>query len=265
MISHTLKQGHVFFLLIFLLTVILYPRVSLSEVQSTINQNNPPPPLKGQILFEDYFEDNRNKWRIEENPLFRIYIENGKYILEQNIDGKERITVNYLFNLPDDIDFKIEAFFEKIQGEDNHAYGLIWGSSDINNQYRFSVSNDGNYSIKKREKGKGSYIIPWSKYRENDTQNAENKLTIIKYGDFTHFHINGEYLGEVPNLTLYGNKTGFVIEGKQKISVHSIRITRIETEEGFIDKKTLEPREDSQGEKKEDDKETPLMKLPDEI
>jgi hypothetical protein len=254
MTSYTSNERPLFSLLIALLVVILCPSVLLSEVDSTINQNNPPPLLEGQILFEDYFEDNKNKWRIEINPLFRIYIENGNYILEQTMDGKERTTVNYSFILPDDIDFKLEALIEKIQGEDSYGYGLIWGSLDINNQYRFYVSDNGNYSIKKHEKGKGSYIIPWSTFRENDKQNAKNKLTIVKYGDLTHFYINDEYLGEIPNLSLDGNKVGFVIDGAQKTSVDYIRITKIEAGEVSTDKEALEPREGSLPEKIEEEK-----------
>ncbi len=262
MIPYTLKQRAIFFLLIISIVIILYPAFSLSGVESAKNEKNPPPPLKGQVLFEELFQDNKNNWLIEENPLFKINIENGKYVLEQLSDGKEKAIVNYKFRMPDDIDFKIEASIEKIQGADNLGYGLIWGAVDINNQYRFYVSDNGNYSIKKYERGKESDVIPWKKYREGG-QILKNKLTIVKFNCFTRFYVNDEYLDEIQSLSLYEDKVGFVLDGKQKIAVDDIVVAKIEAEEIPSYKKCPEPQpmEPPLPEQKEKE-EKPVKELP---
>ncbi len=262
MIPYMLKQRAIFFLLIIPIVIIHYPAISFSGVESAKNEKNPPPPLKGQVLFEELFQDNKNNWLIEENPLFKINIENGKYVLEQLTDGREKAIVNYIFHLPDKIDFKIEASIEKIQGADNLGYGLIWGSVDINNQYRFYISGNGKYSVKKYEIGKESYIVPWKKYREAGKTDSKNKLTIVKFNCFTRFYVNDEYLDEIQNVFLYGDKVGFVTDGKQKIAVEDIRVIKVE-EEIPTDKKCPEPQpQGSPLPEQKEKEEKPVTELP---
>ncbi|HDK81853.1 MAG TPA: hypothetical protein ENH31_04700 [Nitrospirae bacterium] len=206
-----------------------------------VKEVRPLPPFKQEVLFEDHFQDNKNKWMTEKNPFFSTYIENGKYIISQTAEGSIRAVTNFLFSLPDNIDFIIEASIEKTPARDNLGFGLIWGSSDINNQYRFYISDNGNYSIIKREKGVTSDIVAWKKYKETGEQ--KNKLTVLKYGDNTHFYVNDEHIDSVPGLSPPGSGVGFVMDGKQAISIDYIRVTQIEAENPDSDIKPLEPEE----------------------
>jgi hypothetical protein len=121
---------------------------------------------------------------------------------------------------------------------------LIWGAVDINNQHRFFVVDNGNYNVKTVETGKISDKIPWKEYSIEGSASLKHTLTVIKLGDFTYFFIDDNYVDNLLDLPVYGNKVGFVVEGRQKIAVDSIRIYKIEAEGPPPDNKYLLPQDE---------------------
>lgn len=167
-------------------------------------------------------------WSIGNLFTAHIQIVNGKYIIEHKREKGEYTTLNSI-NLTNDMDFIIEALIEKIEGNDSNCYGLFWGTYD--NGYIFKISENGYYSIEKMEKRKTVDIIPRKMNNINKNWKSKNKLTIVKQGNITNFHVNDEYLNGVANLIFDGNKMGFSVEGETKIAVDYIHIYKIRPEE----------------------------------
>ncbi|MBI4699300.1 MAG: hypothetical protein HY758_10475 [Nitrospirae bacterium] len=241
MIQLIFKQKCSFFFTIMISAIGFLLPVALLANEGNAVDKYPSPPTKGEIIFEDSFQDNKNKWLVEENSMVKINMENGKYIIEQKIDGIDKIILNYQFNIPDNVNLRIDVSIEKIPGSDNSGYGIVWGSQDINYHYKFYISDNGSFSVKKRERGIDSEVIKWKKYREDGIQSQSNKLTIVKYECVTYFFINDQYAGEALDLLFYGGRAGFTVEGKQKITVSNIRVDRLEADEAYAGKKCPEP------------------------
>jgi flavoprotein len=55
------------------------------------------------------------------------------------------------------------------------------------------------------------------------SRNSEKTLKIVKLQNKVRFYVDDYYLDELKNVEFNGDKVGFLVEGKVKISVDSTR------------------------------------------
>lgn len=89
-----------------------------------------------QLIFEDDFISNANNWKEANNNQRMLKIRNGKYVFEHKRQEKSWYVWKTI-PIDQDLDFQIQVTIQKVNGIDNHGYGIVWGMEDTDNFYRF--------------------------------------------------------------------------------------------------------------------------------
>jgi len=184
----------------------------------------PYPLCAGEVIFEDYFNDNQNRWGTPDTKMWRLAVEDGKYLINNKSTRSSCRTWNKKIDLKDDIDFTIETSIQKTGGLDNRGYGLLWGLKDNKNQYIFETGGNGYFGVFRVENTIVTPIINWKPFKQINRGNSNNKLTVARYKEKTHFFINDAYAGQAQGLFLYGPMVGFGNESNVETAVDYIRI-----------------------------------------
>ncbi|MCF6242430.1 MAG: hypothetical protein L3J74_13910 [Bacteroidales bacterium] len=188
------------------------------------------------VVFNDEFLNNQNNWYISNTPEGLTKIDNGRYLMEGKMLGKA-ITSTVPVNLEDINNFKISTEITKITGIDDNGFGLVWGSSDPNNEFEFLISGNGQFKVIEWRNGESKDLIPWTfNSGINRWDNSTNRLRIVKKGAILKFYINDYYVARIMALPNFGNKIGFVINETMKISINYLVLEKIEEE--FVNEST---------------------------
>lgn len=182
-------------------------------------------PTADQLLFYDDFSDNQNEWDIQETPFWLAFIEAGKYKLKNSSKQEAFLSWIESIQIPQGRDFSLEVDIAKTSGPEDRGFGLVWGVADANNLYRFEISGDGHFAIFQSSQGFLSPLLNWEEAGPINKGNASNKLSIARFGEWTHFYINGEWVAAFLGLAFFGQGAGFVNEAGVHTEVDSIRIT----------------------------------------
>jgi hypothetical protein len=179
----------------------------------------------GQVLFLDDFSDNQNGWDIQQAASWSAFIEAGKYKLKNTSDDEAFVSWNDSIQIPEGRDFSLEAHIAKTAGPDDRGYGLVWGVLDANNLYRFEVSGDGHFAIFQNNRGILSPILNWEEAEPANKGNASNTLSIARFGEWTHFYINGEWMAAFLGMPFFAQSAGFINEAGVHTDVDRITLT----------------------------------------
>ena len=136
--------------------------------------------------------------------------------------------VFYLRDFPFDSDFLIEVSIRPVTSSGRFAYGLVFGALGAFDNYTFHVIDNRGFSIRKYQEGVVSELV--SGALNNIYSNAQNILRIARQGNKIRFFVNGKYLTVIPDLVLFGNRLGFIVEGKSEVAVDRI-YSRIKAEQ----------------------------------
>ncbi len=183
--------------------------------------------LRKVKIFEDHFDDNTNAWfEVDDENTFKE-IKNGKYIFYKKKETGSSFTwPQTSINIDVSGDFKIEGTMTKLEGLDNHGYGICWGLKDIDNCYMFYISGDGSYTISKYENAKWKKIVGWTKSVHINKFNSMNTLAVEKSGNRMKFYINGHLANELPYERFFSNKIAFIVCTKMKVEIDNIIVTQ---------------------------------------
>jgi len=180
----------------------------------------------GTPILQERFADNVNKWVQESDKSKYMAIENGKYVFEHK--RKENTWLSWISaSINSNEDFLIETNMKKISGVDNYAYGVMWGSSDVDNLYYFGVTGTGYYQYGKFQGGNWTNIVPWATSDRINKDNAANLLGVKKEGNQYQFYINGEYVSSAPFESFYGNHVGFLLNMNMKVDIEDLMVTQL--------------------------------------
>jgi len=179
------------------------------------------------IKFKEYFKNNKKKWPEGDGDDSYLKVMNGGYIFEHKRDYAAWKTSNTVKNINWLKDYLIEIVVEKISGVPDYGFGIIWNISDTD-QFRYVISDDGNYRVLFKQGEVWHYIIDWTYSKHINQNNGINKLTIIKTEKSIKFYINDIFVARrgVTKFN-YNNaqEVGFVIDNRIKINVHSIVVS----------------------------------------
>ena len=175
------------------------------------------------ILFEG-FNDNKNEWSVKNSSDISLNISSGDYHLDhKRASGGWATSIEKYINTSRN--FSITAQIKKVSGIQNNGFGLVFGRKDNDNQNQFMISGDGSYKISKYDKSNRTYVKNWTKSSYIKTGNGVyNYLKIDKVGNALKFYINSNLVYTSYALKFYGNRTGFVLYDRQKISVGYLSI-----------------------------------------
>ena len=159
------------------------------------------------VFFREDFNDNQNKWLIQDNKDATTQIVDGVYRINHRNRKSGRVFHKDIYINPKQ-DFYIELKFTQLKGTKKHGSGLMWGMADIGNMYSFIITHDGYYRISMFKKRKYYNIKSWSPSKHIRSLGKPNVLAIAKKRFVLTFYINGNKVHEIEYPPLFGTKVG---------------------------------------------------------
>ncbi|MFY9243086.1 MAG: caspase family protein [Polaribacter sp.] len=175
------------------------------------------------ILFEG-FNNNDNNWAMKNSPEVSFEMRSGDYVLDHKRDkGGWNSTIEK--KIDTQRDFSIIGQFKKISGINNNGFGLLFGRENNDNQHEFFITSGGSFKIKEVANGKANYLKNWTKSSYIQTgNNAINYLNVTKEGNTLKYYINSNLVHTSYSFKFYGDRTGFIVYDRQRISVGYLSI-----------------------------------------
>ena len=193
-----------------------------------------PDTQRNIVTHEEAFNNNSNNWDTFDTNMASAKIKSGEYLIE-NKRKKGPHIIFYHYDFPLDSNFITEASIRAVANANNYSYGLVvknsdsrsygivFGARDALNNYTFKIRENGFYSISKYRNGALQELAGGKIKNTVYNQNAVNVLKIIKQGNSIQFYINDNSIDEISNLSFFGNKAGFIVEGATRIAVEKTR------------------------------------------
>jgi len=172
--------------------------------------------------YEDLFDDNSNNWDIFDLEEASARIENGFYQIENKKDEGKLIILHY-HKFPHNSYFEIETSIKSTSIADNNFYGFVFGARDALDNYSFQINNNGRYSVTKNHGSSSQELTGGQINRLPSGNTSLVSLKIAKLDNNMFFYINDNYVTKISNLTFFGNKIGFVLEGSSVIAIDRTR------------------------------------------
>ena len=181
--------------------------------------------LAQKVLLDEDFNTNKNNWLSNLGAKTNYVIYNGKYIIGINDSSTYNITSPAA--LDDGINFTISLTTTHTDGTNNHAYGIFFGSSDVNNYYCFNITSGGYFRFAKSAAGAFTEIVPWTKTTAVRTGDyVENVLQITRQGANWTLSINGQTVSTVPATAFLGNKLGLNQSMNQRVEYDNFKVVQ---------------------------------------
>ena len=157
-----------------------------------------------KVPFHDSFEDHKNQWR-----KFYSKIKKGRYIISTIMPNVgQTSTLN--FDINEQLDFNISAFFAITWNRKREFMGITWGGDDEGNAFFFGVNKDKKYIIYKSNNDQKD-TLKYSSSNILQGLNNYNLLKVIKSGEKYEFYINTQLVHSIPFEKFYGKEIGFFI------------------------------------------------------
>lgn len=193
-----------------------------------MGNNNPNPNIisKGDLIFSDDFNDNKNNWSDDKNTYADFSFYGGKYYLEHKVNEKGYLShIDKYFDTTKD--FEIETKIQHVTGDTNFPHGFLWGKKDTN-YFQFLLTATGYYKISRIVNNKSEDIVKWVKSDAvHKGAGSSNIVRILKEGDYYKFYVNDIYVTKIDFEPFYGSQIGYGVYYKQKIAVDYLKIKNI--------------------------------------
>ncbi|MGB0892634.1 MAG: hypothetical protein ACPGUU_09800, partial [Flavobacteriaceae bacterium] len=142
-------------------------KISIDYIKATQLSKNPlvadnNSNSNGNSIMDDNFSSNKNNWAESSNNDAELEIRNNRYYFEHKRTSGGWSTTKVV-EINENKDFEIESQFLKISGIQNNGYGFVFGRKDSNNQFVFTITSNGQYSIDEYVDGKYTAIKKWTK------------------------------------------------------------------------------------------------------
>jgi hypothetical protein len=154
-----------------------------------------PGPLGTNILFEDYFGEDRSDWETSpDDHDCKRYFSNGKLIFKKYSDESDEMYDSTLKNFtpPQNFIVEFDAIMENYPEEIDTCIGIIVRRIDESNYYRFLISRYGEYKFEKTVDDDWSTIIPWTSSTSIKVGEETNTIKVKCEGDTFTFYINND-------------------------------------------------------------------------
>ena len=175
------------------------------------------------ILFSDDFDNNNKKWPISTSPTkYSAQIANGRYNIKTRKNAESfyfafpiSASKDYSFEVPFIVDYPfyyVELFFYSYDGD---LLGFVFYNDNSYSIYKVKKNISSNIN---KTKDASQCFTATSSLKKNVTMKMEKK------GAQTSFFINDIKLETIDNLSIPGNKIGFMVGENSKISVDKFTI-----------------------------------------
>ncbi|MGB1250581.1 MAG: family 16 glycoside hydrolase [Candidatus Promineifilaceae bacterium] len=150
-------------------------------------------------MSDDFSQDNRDRWRIEQDSYGRSLIHEGKLFIEINQPN----TIEYVtLRQPLLADFNLSVDATLLGGSTTSSYGILFRKQELGGFYRFEVTGNGDYIIERRDAtGLWTRLLPENRWQKSEFINrgvgATNRLGVTANGNSASFYVNGELIHSI--------------------------------------------------------------------
>lgn len=177
---------------------------------------------QGYVKLKEPFDNNDNEWPTYRSTEQYAAVENGRYVIEQKVEGVSgfwrEIPVNPRYN------YAIKATFRQLSGIENAGHGLLFGWYDWNDYYAFTVSSNGYARIYGQRDGRPIQLKRWTPFDAVRPQGETNVLEIKQKDEVVRFYINRKLFFTCSKIAIVGNGTGCKLDGKMRVMVDDLNI-----------------------------------------
>ncbi len=177
-------------------------------------------------LSKDEFDDGVNTiWAQVETDRLKFEIRDGYYYCTAKANSYMGSAI--LVNLDETRNFEIEMSMQIFSAPANEwGNGLLWGGSDFNNAYFFSISQYHNYTM--GDKNNGQFSL-WKNWATHPTlaPTASDKMTVRKYGNKLYFFLNEQFVYSRNYVSKKGNRHQITIAPLTAIRVDYFYVSYI--------------------------------------
>jgi hypothetical protein len=146
------------------------------------------------ITHSDDFSDSSGGWLEGQWERSRLWIEGGEY----HVLVKAANTGTHGWRKAEKFaDLLFEADARQVSGPNSNAYGLVFRYEDEDNFYRFVITGEGKYRIRKQLEGEWVSIKGWTRSEAINQGVATNYLKVICQGDTIEVYVNTRHLATV--------------------------------------------------------------------
>ncbi len=163
----------------------------------------------GRLVFVEEFDSNINNWATSNDKDGSSYtIKNGRYILTNTTASMVKSTFKWFPSIANVNDFEIDASIGFLNGKPGSEYGIQWGKYKHIYHY-FELTGNGRYLYGAHMLGKWINFVNW-KDSPKILQHGLNHIKVKKTGNTQEYFINGESVGKLDFVPLFGNEIGFL-------------------------------------------------------
>lgn len=190
--------------------------------REAVSDNGMAMPLQDFISYRETFDDNSHNWDIFDIGAASAGIGDGFYTIE-NKKREGTLVILHFHKFPHDRDFAVEARITALDNVENHYYGFVFGASNALNNFSFQIRADNHYIIRKYSNGATEDLATGEINNASMNRVGPNVLKIFHRDKGMRFYINNHYVAEINQPDFFGNRIGFILEGKSKIAVEETR------------------------------------------
>jgi hypothetical protein len=176
------------------------------------------------VLTKNFIEDKQNWGGIKDDETHAFKRIGLDFVMERKIEKSTYSIATEEYNLDFDDNWSIECDSNWISGLSNNPYGLVIGSDGNGCYYSFCVNADGNYNFLKFTDWNYENIISWTD-SPSIRENGYNHLKVVKANDSLEFFINNQKVNSIEAPNFIGNRIGFRVYEKQKVSFSNLKIS----------------------------------------
>lgn len=192
-------------------------------------------------VYSETFENNKYEWDLNEGDKDKCEIKDKTLILcSFNENGTSRwISIPHKKN-----DFIIESKFKmgfpEIKKKDkNSKYCLLFGFKDWSNYCYYCIDN--NYILSLGYEYEGIQQKKSSNIYASVSKEETITMKVLNFGEKIFFSLNGDLIYSTNSFILSGDKIGYMIIGKNCMSVHSL-ILKSRAEDAFANHTNIDNR-----------------------
>ena len=175
------------------------------------------------FLLEEYFENNAEKWPVDNNKYYSSKVVNGTYKIE-TFDRPSATSFTIIKPISFKKKFTLKTGISFLDGNDDRPFGMIWGRAGKKNGVKFLIRATGYFSVCYNVDNSLIWLINWTHNNAIRKGINLNTMEVIKTESLMHYKINDEVVATTDHLPSFGNKIGFHVEDNIKIAVHDFII-----------------------------------------
>ncbi|MBS1647532.1 MAG: trypsin-like peptidase domain-containing protein [Bacteroidetes bacterium] len=164
-------------------------------------------------IFSETFHNNDNAWDLYANEKSWAAIQDGALVLESFANEGTSRCISLPFQYAD---FSLEARINIEKLSNAVPAGLVYGFKDWQNYHYFLITAT-SYYLGSVQEGVSTILVQ-NRLSNSIKANTFNTIKVVSHYDKNIYFINGEAQCDGVKTPIFGNKIGFVISGKSKIT-----------------------------------------------